>query len=45
MYNIDKKKNQLWKIILGKNGKIKERNKNKNKTRMKIEREYNTIQF
>lgn len=23
------KKNQLWKIILGKNGKIKERNKNK----------------
>lgn len=45
MYNIDKKKNQLWKIILGKNGKIKERNKKKNKTRMKIEREYNTIQF
>lgn len=39
------KKNQLWKIILGKNGKIKERNKKKNKTRMKMEREYNTIQF
>lgn len=42
---LTKKKNQLWKVILGKNGKIKERNKKKNKTRMKIEREYNTIQF
>lgn len=40
-----KKKRKLWKIILGKNGKIKERNKKKNETRMKIEREYNAIQF
>lgn len=30
---LTKKKNQLWKIILGKNGKIKERNKKRHEDR------------